>query len=73
MQVTVGSSDDLKPELRKKSEFQLWFKDSERGISLSGKEADTAWKNYKMALDPIGEMIRSEEELLRSQEPPDPA
>ena len=39
-----------KPDLRKTSELFISFKDPERdSISLSGEEADAAWKNFKKA------------------------
>jgi hypothetical protein len=44
--------EQLPPESRKMSELHLYFKDSEKdSIALFGDEADTAWKNYRRAVN----------------------
>lgn len=48
-----GADGNLTPQLRDRSEFRLFFKDSEKdGIFLYGEAADTAWMNYRKAAGP---------------------
>jgi hypothetical protein len=45
-----GNRQD-EPQLRKRSELFIVFKDPEKeSISLSGDEADKAWKNFRKVL-----------------------
>jgi hypothetical protein len=53
--VKVDAERD-EPELRKKSELVIVFKDAERGsLTLYGDEADTAWKNFRLVAGPSAE------------------
>ena len=63
-----GKPDEAAPELSTESELVMYFKGKRGWISFTGAEADTAWKNFKLAAAPDRLALLMEDTFSKAEE-----